>query len=88
MRRNVQQRMLAAYAPFRATLRADQQAKWDAGLAALSTQRSGTVWLLVDGAPVETSVRLGMSDGTRTEIANGDVREGAAAITGEERAAP
>jgi HlyD family secretion protein len=88
VRRNVQQRMLAAYAPFRATLRPDQQAKWDAGLASLTTQRSGTVWLLVDGAPVETSVRLGMSDGTRTEITNGDVREGAAAITGEERAAP
>ena len=87
LRRNVQQRMLAAYAPFRATLRPDQLARWDAALAGLSSQRSGTVYLLVDGAPVETRVRVGLSDGSRTEITGGDVDEGALAITGEERAA-
>jgi HlyD family secretion protein len=88
LRRNVQQRMLEAYAPFRATLRPEQQARWDAALAALSTQRSGTVFLLVDGKPVETRLRLGLSDGSRTEVAGGDVAEGALAITGEERATP
>jgi HlyD family secretion protein len=88
MRRNMQQRMVSAYAPFRATLRPEQQSKWDAALAALSTQRSGTVYRLVDGKPVETRVRIGLSDGTRTEITGGDVAEGAPAITGEERAAP
>ena len=87
LRRNVQQRMLAAYAPFRATLRPDQLARWDAALAGLSSQRSGTVYLLVDGAPVETRVRVGLSDGSRTEITGGEVDEGALAITGEERAA-
>ena len=87
LRRNVQQRMLEAYAPFRATLRPEQQARWDAGLATLSTQRSGAVYLLVDGKPVETRVRIGLSDGNRTEVTGGEVREGALAITGEERAA-
>jgi HlyD family secretion protein len=80
--------MLQAYAPFRATLRPEQQARWDAALAALSTQRTGTVFLLVDGKPVETRLRLGLSDGSRTEVAGGDVAEGALAITGEERATP
>jgi HlyD family secretion protein len=88
MRRNVQQRMLEAYAPFRATLRPEQQARWDAALAGLGNQRSGTVYVLVEGAPVETRVRLGLSDGTRTEITGGDIGEGALAVTGEERATP
>jgi HlyD family secretion protein len=88
MRRNVQQRMVAAYAPFRATLRPEQQARWDAALAELGTQRSGTIYVLAGGKPVETRVRVGLSDGSRTEITGGDVAEGAPAITGEERATP
>jgi HlyD family secretion protein len=88
MRRNVQQRMVAAYAPFRATLRPEQQARWDAALAGLGTQRSGTIYVLAGGKPVETRVRIGLSDGSRTEITGGDVAEGAPAIIGEERATP
>jgi HlyD family secretion protein len=87
LQRNMQQRMIVLYAPFRATLRPEQQAKWDAALAALATQRSGSAYLLVDGEPVETRVRLGLSDGTRTEVVGGDVAAGALAITGEQRAA-
>jgi HlyD family secretion protein len=86
--RNVQQRLLAAYAPFRATLRAEQQARWDAAVAELGAQRRGTIYVLADGQPVETRVRLGLSDGTRTEVAGGDVREGTPAIVGEARATP
>jgi HlyD family secretion protein len=88
MRKNMQQRMVAAYAPFRSTLRPEQQSRWDAALAELGTQRSGTIYLLVDGAPAETRVRIGLSDGSRTELTGGDVAEGAPAITGEERATP
>jgi HlyD family secretion protein len=88
LQRNVQQRLLAAYAPFRATLRPDQQARWDAAIAGLGRTRSGTIHVLVDGKPQETRVRLGLSDGTATELAGGEVREGALAITGEERATP
>ena len=88
MRRNMQQRMVSAYAPFRATLRPEQQARWDAALAELGAQRSGTIYVLADGKPVETRIRIGLSDGSRTEITGGDVAEGAPAITGEERAAP
>jgi HlyD family secretion protein len=80
--------MVEAYAPFRATLTAAQQARWDAALAAMSAQRSGTLWRLVDGKPVETPVRVGLSDGSRTEVAGGDVAEGTQVVTGEERAAP
>lgn len=40
-----------------------------------------TLWLLRDGVPQAVSVRLGISDGSYTEIVEGEVRAGDAAIT-------
>jgi HlyD family secretion protein len=79
------QRMAKMYAPFRATLNADQQALWDKELAKLASLRRGNVYLLVDGKPVATPVRLGLSDGSYTEVGGGNIKEGDLAILGEER---
>jgi HlyD family secretion protein len=43
---------------------------------------AGRVWLLQGGEPVATDVRLGLSDGTSTEILGGALREGAEVVIG------
>lgn len=40
-----------------------------------------TVWTLVDGAPRAVEIRTGVSDGSRTQIVEGDLAEGALLIT-------
>jgi HlyD family secretion protein len=39
-----------------------------------------TVWVLRDGVPAEVPVRIGATDGARTEIVKGDIEAGAAVI--------
>jgi len=48
---------------------------------------AGRVWILEDGAPKPVEVRIGLSDGTSTEIVSGDLREGAEVIVGMTQAA-
>jgi len=73
------------YAPFRAVLNPAQQVQWDRELAQLASQKRGTVYLLVAGKPVATPVRLGLSDGSYTEVGGGDIKEGDLVILGENR---
>ncbi|MGW8271512.1 MAG: hypothetical protein ACWGNS_13735, partial [Burkholderiales bacterium] len=47
----------------------------------------GRLWRLEDGEPKAVDVRLGLSDGTSTEIVSGDVREGMDVIVGMAQAA-
>lgn len=79
------QRLAKMYAPFRATLNADQQALWDKELAKLASLRRGNVYLLVGGKPVATPLRLGLSDGSYTEVGGGNIKEGDLVILGEDR---
>jgi HlyD family secretion protein len=84
-RQRSQQRMIQMYAPFRATLNANQQTLWDKELAKLASLKRGNIYLLVDGKPVATPVRLGLSDGSYTEVGGGNIKEGDLAILGENR---
>ena len=86
MRQRMAEAMERSFSEFRGSLTAAQQATWDAELRALSTARRGTLWKLVDGKPQSVAVRLGASDGTVTEV-SGDIAEGDAVITGQERPA-
>lgn len=86
MRQRLAEALNRSFAAFRASLSAEQQARWDDGLRALATARRGTVWKLVDGKPQAVTVRLGASDGAVTEVA-GELAEGDAVITGQERPA-
>jgi HlyD family secretion protein len=45
------------------------------------------LWVLEDGAPKPVDVRIGLSDGTSTEIVSGDVHEGSEVIVGMTQAA-
>jgi HlyD family secretion protein len=85
MRQRMQERFNQQFAAFRATLDEAQKAKWDSGVSALVSARRAPVYKLVDGKPQPVVVRIGVSDGTSTEV-SGDVRAGDAIIVGANRA--
>ena len=47
-----------------------------------------TIWVLVDGVPNEVKVKIGLSDGARTEIKSGDLKDGEAVVTDETAGTP
>ncbi|MBK7768184.1 MAG: hypothetical protein IPI44_20365 [Sulfuritalea sp.] len=48
---------------------------------------SGRVWIIgEDGSPKAVTVRLGLTDGSMTEIVSGDIREGSEVIVGQQAA--
>jgi HlyD family secretion protein len=79
------ERMKQNFAGFRATLSEPQQQQWDAAVAALTSGKRAPVYKLVDGKPVQVIVRLGASDGTRTEVLGGELKEGDQVIVGSAR---
>ena len=83
--RRMAERMKQSFAPLRATLSAEQQQKWDAELATLATAKRAPVYKLVDGKPEQVTIRIGASDGTRTEIMGEGLTEGDLVIVGSAR---
>ena len=81
------ERMKQNFADFHATLSEAQQQQWDAALAALTAGKRAPVYKLVDGKPEQVVVRLGASDGTRTEVLGGELKEGDQVIVGSARPA-
>jgi hypothetical protein len=47
-----------------------------------TTETAGRVWRHVDGKLTPVRVRLGVTDGTNTELISGDLPEGATVVTG------
>lgn len=73
----------AAFDEIKPLLRADQQTT----LEALRSRYAGggergNVWVLRDGQPVRVGVRIGGTDGSYTEILDGELKEGDEVITG------
>ena len=85
MRQRMLERFNQQFAAFRSTLDEAQRAQWDAGIAALVSARRAPIYKLVDGKPQATMVRIGVSDGSSTEV-SGDIQAGDAVIVGAERA--
>jgi len=81
------ERMKQNFADFRATLSEAQQQQWDQQLAAMSAGKRAPVYKLVDGKPQQVVVRLGASDGTRTEVLGGELKEGDLVVVGSARPA-
>jgi HlyD family secretion protein len=79
------ERMKQNFAAFRATLSEPQQQQWDAQAAALTSGKRAPVYELVDGKPQQLILRLGASDGTRTEVLGGEIKEGDQVIVGSAR---
>lgn len=82
VRQRMAERFRQDFSGFRETLDPSQRERWDAALGGLVNARRVTVYRLVDGAPQPVMVRLGVSDGTSTEIA-GTVAEGDLLVSGE-----
>lgn len=85
MRARMAEALARSFAAFRDSLDAGQRERWDAGLRTLATARRGQLWVLADGKPQPVPVRLGVSDGTVTEVSG--VEEGQQVVTGQERPA-
>jgi HlyD family secretion protein len=76
----------ATRARIREILTPDQRTRYDAIAAATTTPADGVpgrVWVLgPDGRPTPIAVSLGLSDGTATEVLQGELKEGHEVITG------
>jgi HlyD family secretion protein len=81
------ERMKQNFSAFRATLTPAQQQRWDDGLAQMSTGKRAPVYRLVDGKPEQVIVRVGATDGTRTELLGNELKEGELVIVGSARPA-
>ena len=86
--RRMAERMKKNFESFRASLRPDQQVKWDAELLAMTSGKRAPVYKLVDGKPEQVTIRVGASDGFRTEIIGDGLAEGELVIIGSARPAP
>jgi HlyD family secretion protein len=85
MRQRMQERFNQQFAAFRATLGDAQKTKWDAGITALVSARRAPIYKLVDGKPQAAMVRIGVTDGTSTEVMGSDVHAGDPIIVGAQR---
>jgi HlyD family secretion protein len=66
-------------------LKPEQKAAWERLLAEAGSRgqpASGRAWQLQEGEPVAVEVRLGLTDGSWTEIVSGPLAEGAEVIVG------
>jgi HlyD family secretion protein len=86
MRQRLQERFNQQFAAFRASLDDKQRARWDGEVVALVSARRAPLYKLVDGKLQPATVRVGVSDGTSTEV-SGDIGEGEQIVIGTERAA-
>jgi HlyD family secretion protein len=81
MRQRMLERFNQQFAAFRGSLDDAQRQRWDSELNALIGARRAPVYRLVDGKPEPTTVRIGASDGSSTEIV-GDVKAGDEVVIG------
>ncbi|MEO6227805.1 MAG: efflux RND transporter periplasmic adaptor subunit [Thermomonas sp.] len=86
MRARMRDRFNQQFADFRATLDDQQRGKWDAALEAQLSAKRVSIYTLVKGKPQLTMVRLGASDGSKTEISGRTLKEGDQVISGERSA--
>lgn len=86
IRARVRDRFNQQFGEFRSSLDDQQRAKWDAALQSQLNAKRVTVYKLVDGKPQVAMVRLGASDGSKTEVSGRTLKEGDQVISGERSA--
>ncbi|MEO5963063.1 MAG: efflux RND transporter periplasmic adaptor subunit [Thermomonas sp.] len=86
MRARIRNRFNQQFGEFSATLDDQQRATWGAALDAQLSAKRVTIYKLVDGKPQLAMVRLGASDGSRTEVSGRTLKEGDQVISGERSA--
>ena len=71
----------------REQLNPEQQRLWDQQIQALFNAKRATVYVLEKGGPVAVEIRLGVSDGSRSEVIGG-LSNGQQVIVGSARNTP
>ncbi|MGO1071281.1 efflux RND transporter periplasmic adaptor subunit [Lysobacter sp. CA199] len=84
-RQRLQERFNQQFSGFREALTEAQRKQWDGEIAALVSARRAPLYKLVDGKAQAVVVRVGVSDGTWTEV-SGNIKEGDEIIVGSGRA--
>jgi HlyD family secretion protein len=80
-------RFAKAFESVRAQLSPELQTQWDQQIQALFNAKRATVYVLEKGEPVAVEVRLGVSDGSRSEVIGG-LKNGQQVIVGSARSKP
>ena len=83
IRARIRDRFNQQFKDFRATLDDTQRATWDSALDAQLNAKRVSVYKLVNGKAEASMVRLGVSDGSSTEVSGGGIKEGDQVISGE-----
>ncbi len=81
------ERFAKAFAEVREQLSAEQQIGWDQHIQSLFNAKRATVYVLENAEPKAIEVRLGASDGSKTEVVGG-LSEGQQVIVGSARQQP
>ena len=81
------ERFAKSFEQVRAQLDQAQQARWDQQIQSLFNAKRATVYVLEKGEPKAVEIRLGASDGSRTEVIGG-LSEGQQVIVGSARKTP
>ena len=81
------ERFAKSFESVRAQLPAEQQTLWDQHIQSLFSAKRATVYVLEKGEPKAIEVRLGASDGSKTEVIGG-LSEGLQVIVGSARQIP
>ena len=80
-------RFAKAFESVRAQLGPELQSQWDQQIQALFNAKRATVYVLEKGEPVAVEIRLGVSDGSRSEVIGG-LKNGQQVIVGSARNTP
>ncbi|QNN45847.1 efflux RND transporter periplasmic adaptor subunit [Thermomonas brevis] len=86
MRSRMRDRFNQQFSAFVATLDDAQRAKWNAGLDAQLNAKRVVAYKLANGRPQAVMVKVGVSDGSSTEVSGRDIKEGDLIISGERAA--
>ena len=86
MRARIRDRFNQQFSEFRSSLDDQQRAKWDSSLEAQLNAKRVSIYMLADNKPEVAPVRLGASDGSKTEVSGRTIKEGDQVISGERSA--
>jgi HlyD family secretion protein len=81
------ERFAKSFESVRAQLPTEQQTRWDQHIQSLFSAKRATVYVLENAEPKAVEVRLGASDGSKTEVIGG-LSEGQQVIVGSARQIP
>ena len=76
-----------SFEPLPHALNPEQQLQWDQQIQALFNAKRATVYVLENGEPVAVEIRLGATDGSRSEVIGG-LSNGQMVIVGSARTSP